>query len=124
MTRKVVSEKSITWAEARELLQEIARNSITGLNLMQERTLEYLNTVTFLDGETARRFVEEILESTSVSEDIAVVVANICPLTSGEVRSILEMEKEKKYDEDTVQKIVEISKKYCVQTGGAGGDEQ
>ena len=115
MTRKIVSERSITWAEARRLLLEAIKNSVAGSNLMQERTLEYLKAVTPLEADDAESLVEELLSQTSVSRDVAVVVANICPITPGEVRSILEMEKEKKYDEETVSKIVEIARKYCLQ---------
>ncbi|MEB3844886.1 MAG: hypothetical protein LRS48_04305 [Desulfurococcales archaeon] len=112
MTRKVVSEKSITWAEAMRLLQERVKDETSGVVLIQERTLEYLKTVSLLDAENAERLAAE-LETAGIPRDVAVVIANICPQSPGEVRSILEMDKEKKYDEELVNKILEIVSKYC-----------
>ena len=111
MPRRIVSVKSLTWSEARELIKKRIEEGMT--TVYHDRVYQYLDMFAILPPDEARKMVEEIVREAGVSEDTAVVVANICPATPGEVRSILEMEREKKYSEETVQKILEIARRYC-----------
>ncbi|MCE4608809.1 MAG: hypothetical protein F7C36_00295 [Desulfurococcales archaeon] len=116
MTRKILSSKNITWSEAKEILQKRKQESSGGILVTQERAWEYLKTFAVLDAETARKLVNELVNEASIDEDLAVVVANMCPSTKGEIRSILEMKKEIQYNEEVVNKVKSIVDKYCQPT--------
>jgi DNA-directed RNA polymerase subunit F len=109
--RKIESLRNVTWAEAKELIEKRIQEGLTTIH--HDRVYQYLDTFAMLPADKARELVNELMQNTGVDEEVAVVVANICPLTLGEVRSILEMRREVKYDEDTVKKILETVKKYC-----------
>ncbi len=113
MTRKILSSKNITWSEAKEILYKRKQEAGGGVLVTQERAWEYLKTFAILDSSTARKLVEELVSTIGLDEELAVVVANICPASKGEIRSILEMKKELQYKEEIVDKIKEIVDKYC-----------
>ena len=111
MPREIVSARNVTWAEAKELLKRRIEEGFTTVH--HDRVFQYLDTFAMLSAEDSRRLVEEIMSETGLDEEVSVVIANICPLTPGEVRSILEMRRELKYDEETVSKILDIVSRYC-----------
>jgi len=117
--RTVESIRNLTWAEARDLMKKRIEEGFTTVH--HDRVYQYLDTFALLPADAARRLVEELMSETGIDEEVAVVVANICPSTPGEVRSILDMRREVKYDESVVGKIVEIVSRYCGERAGGEG---
>ena len=115
MPRRVISARSVTWAEAKELMRKRIEEGFTTVH--HDRVYQYLDTFSMLSAEDSRRLVNEIVSETGLDSEVAVVIANICPSTPGEVRSILEMRRELKYEEELVSRILEIVSKYCGVTG-------
>ena len=111
MPRRIESVRNITWAEAKELIEKRKAEGATTIH--HDRVYNYLETFALIPAEQARKLVSELMEEVGLDEEVAVVAANICPMTLGEVRSILEMRREIKYDEETVKKTLEIVEKYC-----------
>ncbi len=118
MPRKINYVKSVTWAEARDLIAKRIEEGL--ITVHHDRVYQYLDKFALISAEDSRKMVEELVSEVGLDEDVAVVIANICPLTPGEVRSILEMRREMKWDESAVKKILEIVQKYCL---GASGEE-
>lgn len=115
MERRIVSERNITYSEARRLLEKRVREKEFGVIITIDKTLNYLRMFGDKDPDKAREAVEQLM-NLGLDEELAVVVANICPSTPGEVRSILSMRKELTYDEELVGKILEAISDYCSST--------
>ncbi len=115
MPRRVVSTRNVTWAEAKELMRKRIEEGFTTVH--HDKVYQYLDTFSMLSAKDSRRLVNEIVSETGLDSEVAVVIANICPSSPGEVRSILEMRRELKYEEELVGKILEIVSKYCGVTG-------
>ncbi|MCE4625583.1 MAG: RNA polymerase Rpb4 family protein [Desulfurococcales archaeon] len=111
MPKRIESVRNVTWAEAKELIEKRMAEGATTIH--HDRVYQYLETFALMPAEEARKLVSELMEKVGLDEEVAVVVANICPVTPGEVRSILEMRREVKYDEETVKKTLEVVEKYC-----------
>lgn len=111
MPRTIESSKSITWAEAKDLLDKRIKEGFTTPH--HDMVYRYLEKFSLLSAEDSRKLVEELVSSVGIDEEVAVVIANICPMSTGEVRSILEMRKEAVYKEEIVSGILETVKKYC-----------
>lgn len=109
--RRIVRKRSITWSEAKELIKRRLEEGMTTIH--HDRVYQYLDTFSILPADTARAMVEELVREAGIREEVAVTAANICPRSLGEVRSILEMEREVKYNEEVVRKVYEIAEKYC-----------
>jgi len=115
LERKIIKEKYVTYSEARELLEKRVREKEFGIIITVDKTLNYLRLFGDKDPEKARETVKKLVEL-GLDEDLAVVVANICPSDPGEVRSILSMKKEFVYDEELVGKILDSITDYCNST--------
>lgn len=111
----MIREKYITYPEARKLLEERVREKEFGIIITIDKTLNYLRLFGDKDPGKAREAVESLVES-GLDEDLAVIVANICPSDPGEVRSILSMKKDFVYDEELITKILDVIKDYCSST--------
>jgi len=86
MAKKIVSAKPITIPEAKDLLSKIPANTLSPL---QSRVLTYTTTFSKLDAKDAEELVEELVEKHGLQRDEACQVANICPRTLEELRTIL-----------------------------------
>ena len=109
--RRIIKIRNITWSEARELIEKRLKEGMTTIH--HDRVYQYLDMFSILPADVARSMVEELVNEAGISEGAAVTAANICPRSRGEVRSILEMDREAKYSEEVVRKVYEIAEKYC-----------
>ena len=107
MERRIVSKRFVTWSEAKEIMYARIQDEESGIRPEQERTWEYLREFGVYDLEASREAVEKIMEL-GVKEEVAVNIVSFCPKQPGEVRLILDMDKENKYGEEIVAKIMEI----------------
>ncbi|MEB3788215.1 MAG: hypothetical protein GSR78_05610 [Desulfurococcales archaeon] len=107
MERRIVSKRFVTWSEAREIMLERIQDEESGVRPEQERTWEYLKEFGVHDPQASREAVERIMEL-GVKEEVAVNIVSFCPRQPGEVRLILDMDKENRYSEEVVSKIMEI----------------
>lgn len=116
MPREVVARRYLTIPEALAILG--ARSEEGELTDVARKTLEYLRQFSKTDPESARRIVIEVSEL-GVSEEVAVMLANICPSSTDEVRTVLAYDKKKLYTTEEVEKILEILMRYCGKEGSS-----
>lgn len=86
MPRRIVSARPITIPEVRELLSKLPANTLSPL---QSRVLTYASTFSRLKAKDAEELVEELIEKHGLQRDEACQVANICPRTMEELRTVL-----------------------------------
>ena len=113
--RRILKVRNVTWSEAKEFIERRLKEGMTTIH--HDRVYQYLDTFSVLPADVARAMVDELVKEAGISEEVAVTAANICPRSLGEVRSILEMNREAKYNEDIVKKVYEIVEKYCSEHG-------
>ncbi len=108
---KILEEKLITDAEAKELLEELAKRK--ELTLEQRNALEILKKFLRIDAEKAKKLVEELKSSVpKLREREAVAVANFLPEDKDELRVVLE-KAYANFSQEEVEKILEIIKKHA-----------
>ena len=104
-----VSEvRYIPYAEAKRLLEAIIRDGISS-NVLQ-KTYEYLNSMGKCEAENAAKLTES-LKSMGLREEVAAMIASICPLSVEEIRSIALLEG-KTFSQDELQLVLDLVKKY------------
>jgi DNA-directed RNA polymerase subunit F len=114
LERRLVGTKYISYAEAKAILYKRIQEAPS--KDLIERTWEYLGDVGEGDAEKAAEVRERIVRELGIDEIIAANLVSICPRSPGEVRSILmskETTKELAYNEDLVNKILEILGEFC-----------
>jgi len=107
LDRKIVGKRFVSWSEARSIMEERIKQGSPSILPEQERTWEYLKTVGNRDPERDREAINKLIEL-GLNEITAVNMVNICPREPGEVRLVLQLEKDKVYDEDLINKILDI----------------
>jgi len=103
---RVLSEKNLTLAELRELLEKVEQTrELTGL---ERYTVEYARKFAKIeDPAKSRRVVEELMKTFDLPEDIAVQLVNIKPRDPGEVRLVLSP-LNKLFSEEDYRRIIEM----------------
>ena len=104
----VEEEHYIPYSVAKKYVYELIRNGNNSSIL--QRTYEYLNAITKCGEEEATKLMEDLAQIIE-KEEIRAIIASICPTTIDEVRGILSSDN-KNYDQETLEKIVELVKKY------------
>ena len=112
MERRVIAKRYLTLAEARELMEARLHEDSDLITIEHERVWEYLREFGSLDSSSARKAVEDLMRL-GLDEVIAVNIVNLCPRDPGEVRLVLAMKKEVMYDEELVNKILEVVSGLC-----------
>ncbi|MEM1991821.1 MAG: RNA polymerase Rpb4 family protein [Nitrososphaerota archaeon] len=85
MPRKVLSSKPIPIAEVKRLLEEREQY----LNPLQLKTLSYARKYSKLTPEQAEELITKLMNEYGLEREEAVQVADICPETVDELRTIL-----------------------------------
>ncbi len=106
---KVLSERNLTLAEVRDVLEKIeSKRELTNL---ERYTLEYARKFAKIeDPAKSRQIVEELVRTFDLPESIAVQLVNIKPRDQGEVRLIL-APLNKVYSDDDYRKMLELVNK-------------
>jgi DNA-directed RNA polymerase subunit F len=113
MFKEVKSFEYITIAEAREIMEEIAKKRQEKVDLLFEtrRTLRHLKTFSKLSADEAKKLVKELLKLPQVGKpEIAIKIADIMPKVADEVRAIYM--KERTLTNEEIEQILEIVEKY------------
>ncbi len=105
----VTNKKEITIAEAHKLLS----GKVEELNPLQRRVLEYTIRFGKLDGEDAKKIVEELMKEAEIDKGLAVQITNSMPNTVPEIRTFLG--RQRIIAEDTMNKILGIINKYRIE---------
>ncbi len=113
---EVISQRHVSNPEARVIVEryykDIEEKEGTISHLVA-KTLEYLEKFSKITMEDAEKLYRE-LEEYGLKEETRINIINICPETSDELRTILVIEgKEKAYDPEVLEKILETINKYC-----------
>jgi DNA-directed RNA polymerase subunit F len=116
MFKEVKEFDYITIAEAKEVLDRIARRRKKRAELLYEtrRALRHLKTLAKLPAEKSKELVEELLKLPQVSKkELAVKLADVMPRIPEEVRIIYAKEKVTLTPEE-IQEIIDVIDKYRV----------
>ncbi|NOQ56353.1 MAG: hypothetical protein GQ477_06135 [Nanohaloarchaea archaeon] len=111
---KTISEKPITFAEAKSILEakeaQLHEND-KELGHEQKITLEYLRTISVLDQKIAEDTAKELIEAVPILKDHQIMMlVNVLPDCEDDVDIIFAKERVK-LDKDQTKKIAEIIKK-------------
>ncbi len=112
--KKVISEELLTLPEVRDMLNHIKdEREKVGVELRyeQKRAVEHANAFSKLDGKASRVMVNELLTLEKMKLDIAIKIANLCPGSRDELRSIYAKERFTLSDAELVA-ILDIVAKY------------
>ncbi|MEM2024943.1 MAG: RNA polymerase Rpb4 [Desulfurococcaceae archaeon] len=113
---KADSVKLLSNTEALNYLREYSerlRRETGTTSLLSSRVLEYLSKFSKLPAEKTNEFREKLNEL-GLKEGTAVMVMNICPKNLDELRPLLILE-EKTPEPAVLDKIVELTKEYCLE---------
>lgn len=113
MFKEVKNFEYITIAEAKEIMEEIAKKRQEKADLLFEtrRALKHLRTFSKLDAKKAKKLVQELLKLPQVAKpELAVKIADIMPKVADEVRTIYM--KEKTLSNEEIEQILEIVEKF------------
>jgi DNA-directed RNA polymerase subunit F len=113
MLKEVKRFEYITIAEARELMEEIAkrRQERADLGFETRRALRHLRTFSKLKAENAKKLVQELLNLPQVGRiEIAVKIADTMPKVADEVRAIYM--KERTLTNEEIEQILEVVEKF------------
>lgn len=107
---KVLDVKSVSMAEAKEILEE--REKQRELGYEQKIALEHLKRHTRLKPADAKKMMGEISSVLRMGSETLSLITNILPKTADEVRMIFARERFSLKEEE-IAKIIEIVKKYA-----------
>ncbi|MEM0330735.1 MAG: RNA polymerase Rpb4 family protein [Archaeoglobaceae archaeon] len=113
MFKEVKSFEYITIAEAKEILEEIAKKRQEKADLLFEtrRALKHVRTFSKLSAENAKKLVDELLKLPQVGKrELAVKIADIMPKVVDEVRAIYI--KERTLTNEEIEQILEVVEKF------------
>lgn len=109
---RVVNKRPITIHEAREILEKVAGGGLEAqADSVLKRVLDYLNKFAKIDGDKARKLVDELVEKTGLTEEEAVEVVNILPGSVEELRT-LTIGWRKLLTTEQLQGILDLIKSY------------
>lgn len=113
---EILSTRHVSNPEALEILKKYYEELFKregSVSPIVSKTLEYLEKFSKIDAEKARELIKS-LEEHGLKEETRVNIANICPDTVDELRSILMIEsKEKTFDPEIIETILEVVKQFC-----------
>lgn len=110
MPRRIVSSKPIPIAEVKRILEEREQY----LNSLQLRTLSYAKKYSKLTPEQAEVLISRLMNEHGLEREEAVQVADICPETIDELRTVLSGYRRLVsfllFSEEKMQKILDLVK--------------
>lgn len=113
MFKEVRSFEYITIAEAKEIMEEIAKRRQEKADLVFEtrRALRHLRAFSKLKAENAKKLVQELLKLPQVGKlEIAVKITDIMPKVADELRAIYM--KERTLTNEEIEQILEVVDKF------------
>lgn len=114
MFKEVLEFEYITTAEAREIVEGIAkkRQEVAELTFETRRALRHLRNFSKIPAERAKELVNELIKLPQVGrKDLAVKIADIMPKVPDEVRTIYAKENTSLTPEQ-IEEILEVVAKY------------
>jgi len=110
LPRRIVSSKPIPIAEVKRILEEREQY----LNSLQLRTLSYAKKYSKLTPEQAEMLISRLMNEYGLEREEAVQVADICPETIDELRTVLSGYRRLVsfllFSEEKMQKILDLVK--------------
>jgi DNA-directed RNA polymerase subunit F len=112
--KKVISEEMLTLPEIKDILNGIRdEREKEGIELRyeQKRSVEHANKFSKISGKDSRDMVNELLTLEKMKTEIAIRIANLCPSSKDELRSIYAKERFT-LTEAELKGILDITAKY------------
>lgn len=108
MPKKILKIQPITIPEVKAILESLGEEN---LDQFQRRSLDYATKMSYLDPESARKLMEELMADGTLSEDEAVQIVNIMPKSIEELRVFLAGGR-KIIETSKLERILELLDKY------------
>ena len=108
MARKILMEKVITNAEAKEVLEKVEEEE---LGEFQRRTLDFTRRFAKLPADKASRLVEDLSSKLQLDRNDAIQIVNTLPQSVEELRAVLTV-KGRFVSTDQLNGILEIMKRH------------
>jgi DNA-directed RNA polymerase subunit F len=105
MPKEIISEEEITLPQVKKLLAQRAKEG--ELSFQQSITLEHANTFSKMAPAVATKLVERLIKSYEITRAQAVQIVNIAPITTEELKSILDT-KSSSLSEEQIIEIVDL----------------
>ncbi len=110
MPLKILSEKYLTLAEVKELLEQREREG--RLNATQRNALEYARLFSKLPADKARELVNTLVEKYGLRELTATQIVNVLPRTVSELNVFLSHEV-KSFGREELESMVNFIRGFC-----------
>ena len=107
--KRVTKEKPVSLSEVLDILEKVKKEG--ELEYWQRLTYDYAQKFSKLKIGKAKEFTEELLKIEKIKENQAIAIVDLMPETKEDVEIIFAKERTKLEDED-INKILEIVKKY------------
>lgn len=109
MPLKILSEKYLTLAEVKEMLEE--REKEGRLSHIQRVTLDYVRLFSKLSAEKSRELVDLLIEKYGLKESVATQIANVLPQTVDELKVFLAYEA-KSFGKEELEGMVNLIREF------------
>jgi len=107
VAKKIVEEKEITIAEAKEILEEGGE-----LDLFQQRSFDYINKSSKIKASKAKKLVKKLGEQFDVAKGDAIQIVNCMPSTVEELRVFFVASKKKIIMTSKLEEILKLLDKH------------
>lgn len=108
MPRKILEKRLVSLAEVKQILEEKAAIlSSEEMDLYQQATLDYVRKFAKISVDDAKKIILMLKADYNLPETYAIMVANILPTSTYELRTIFEKEINlKKLSDEVLQEII------------------
>ncbi len=107
MPKKIIEEREITIAEAKEILEKEGE-----LNPFQQRSLDYVSKFSKIAPSEAKKLVEKLSEEFEIAREDAIQIVNCMPSTVEELRVFFAASKKKIIMASRLKEVLKLLEKY------------
>ncbi|MDY6964508.1 MAG: RNA polymerase Rpb4 family protein [Halobacteriota archaeon] len=113
LIKEVISEESITLAEAKDILNSIKDKHVSDEDMAygKRKAIAHANKFAKTDGKSARALVKKLVKLDKMKPEIAIKISDLMPKTRDELRSVYAKERFTLTDEE-LDKILDLVSDY------------
>ncbi|MCW3135418.1 MAG: RNA polymerase Rpb4 family protein [Canidatus Methanoxibalbensis ujae] len=114
IVKKILEEEILTFAEVKEILEELKQKAIASgkeMRYEKRKVLSHVSKFAKTDAAKSRELVNELMKLGKMNREIAVRIADLMPKTEVEVRAIYAKERFTLTKED-IERILDCVARY------------